>query len=87
MVWAPRPVSSPEEWKQLYAPKPTDPPALPSPIVDKIADALAKENDDRLQQEYRQRERDAQVQLGVSPSPEEWEAAERALALKHRKLS
>jgi len=85
VIRAPFIEESAESWRKKYAPKPTDPPALPNPVVDQMVDAVKTKEEERLQQEYRQRERDAQVQLGVNPSPEECEAAERALMLKYGK--
>src|SRR5262249_30676535 len=68
-------------WLAKYGPK-DNAPALPNPVVDQIVDAVATEQEKRQQQEYQQRERDWQVQYRVNPSPEEWEAAERALAAR-----
>jgi len=82
VIRAPYIEESAESWREKYASKPTDPPALPSPVVDQIVEQHERREEDRLRQELKQRELDWQVQHGVSPSPEEWEAAERALTRK-----
>jgi hypothetical protein len=66
-----------EQWKQLYAPAPDAPAPQNNNIVDQAVATVAKENDDRIARELKQRERDFETQHGRGGRwAEQWALAE-----------